>query len=38
MGRMGEPAEVAAMVVYLASDAASFVTGSVFSIDGGMRS
>ncbi|HLX01706.1 MAG TPA: 3-oxoacyl-ACP reductase FabG [Trinickia sp.] len=35
-GRAGEPAEVAAMVAYLASDAAAYVTGQVLSINGGL--
>jgi len=35
MNRLGTPAEVADAVTYLASDASSFVTGSLFSIDGG---
>lgn len=35
MGRLGHPAEVAAGVAYLASDDASFVTGSELYIDGG---
>jgi len=35
MGRLGRPAEVAAGVAYLASDDASFVTGSELYIDGG---
>lgn len=34
--RMGQPEEVATLAVYLASDAASYVTGSTFVIDGGM--
>ena len=33
--RMAEPEEIAALAVYLASSASSFVTGSTFTIDGG---
>lgn len=35
IGRMGTPAEIAALVAYLCSDEAAFVTGSNFPIDGG---
>jgi len=35
IGRMGKPEEVAAMVAYLCSDEASFITGTHFPIDGG---
>lgn len=35
LGRIGQPAEIAAGVVYLASDEASFVTGAALAIDGG---
>jgi len=35
--RWGEPEEVAEMVTWLASDAASFVTGGAFIISGGMN-
>jgi len=38
MKRLGKPEEVASAVVFLASDAASYITGSVMSIDGGMSS
>ena len=35
MGRYGEPMELAVMVQFLASDAASFITGAVFDVNGG---
>jgi 3alpha(or 20beta)-hydroxysteroid dehydrogenase len=35
MGRVGEPGEVSAAVVFLASDDASFVTGTAIHVDGG---
>jgi 2-keto-3-deoxy-L-fuconate dehydrogenase len=36
LGRLGTPEEIAEAVAYLASDTASFVTGTVFVIDGGL--
>jgi NAD(P)-dependent dehydrogenase (short-subunit alcohol dehydrogenase family) len=35
--RIGEPEEVAEMVIWLASDAASYVSGGTFIVSGGMR-
>lgn len=35
IGRLGQPDEIAAMALYLASPEASFVTGSIMTIDGG---
>jgi len=38
MNRPGEPEDIACAVLYLASDASSWVTGKVFEIDGGAES
>ena len=35
LARMGEPEEIAEMVVWLSSDRASYVTGAAFNVDGG---
>lgn len=37
LGRSAHPAEVAAAVVFLASDEASFITGEILNVDGGLR-
>ena len=36
LGRMGESAEVANVIAFLASDAASYVTGTCINVDGGL--
>jgi len=37
LGRIGEPADVAAVVAFLASEGASFITGQVIYAAGGQR-
>ena len=34
--RLGQPIDIANIVLYLASDESRFATGAVFSVDGGM--
>jgi NAD(P)-dependent dehydrogenase (short-subunit alcohol dehydrogenase family) len=36
MGRLGRPAEVAGVIAWLSSDAASFVTGECLAVEGGL--
>ena len=37
VGRLGKPEEIAALIVYLASDDAGFITGSNIAINGGQH-
>jgi NAD(P)-dependent dehydrogenase (short-subunit alcohol dehydrogenase family) len=36
MGRIGQPGELKGVVLFLASEAASYVTGQILAVDGGM--
>ena len=37
IGRMGQPEEIAHLILYLCSDEASFCTGAAYPIDGGVQ-
>jgi len=36
MGRVGEPEDIADVIVFLASEGARYITGQVFVVDGGL--
>ena len=38
LGRYGQPSEVAELIAFLMSDASSYMTGGVHTVDGGMTS
>jgi NAD(P)-dependent dehydrogenase (short-subunit alcohol dehydrogenase family) len=38
MGRPGDPTEIGSVVAFIASDAASYMTGSVVDVHGGLKS
>lgn len=37
MERFGEPSDLAGIIIYLASDASQFITGTVIPVDGGFN-
>ena len=38
IGRLGQPEEVGTLIAFLLSEQASFITGSIYTVDGGFTS